>query len=111
MGQRIVVLHEKDNVGTVVDDIDVADVLGYSMGERHGSITAVDRIPFGFKIALVDIANGEDIVKYGEVIGSASRSIRAGELVHTQNVEGGRGRGDIPVSEGTRARRRTSGKE
>ena len=61
------VLHEKDNVGTVVDDIDVADVLGYSMGERRGSITAVDRIPFGFKIALVDIANGEDIKKYGEV--------------------------------------------
>lgn len=105
------VLNEKDNVGTAVDDIDVADILGYSMGQHRGSVTAVDPIPFGFKIALVDIANGEDIVKYGEVIGSASRPIRVGELVHTQNVEGGRGRGDIPASEGTRATRRTSSKE
>lgn len=105
------VLHEKDNVGTAVDDINAGDILDWGMGEHRGSVTAVDLIPFGFKIALVDVASSEDIVKYGEVIGSASRSIRAGELVHTQNVEGDRGRGDIPISEGTRASRSTSSKE
>jgi altronate dehydratase small subunit len=37
---------------------------------------------------------GDDIMKYGEVIGAAVRSIRAGEHVHVHNLEGKRGRGD-----------------
>lgn len=41
----------------------------------------------GHKIALVDIAEGENIIKYGFPIGHATRSIRAGETVHTDNLK------------------------
>ena len=45
-----------------------------------------ERIPSGHKFALKDIAVGGDIVKYGEVIGSARSGILRGEHVHVHNV-------------------------
>ena len=39
-------------------------------------------LPMGHKIALRDIRNGEDIVKYGVVIGRATADIPAGSWVH-----------------------------
>ena len=40
----------------------------------------------GHKYALRDIAEGENIVKYGQPIGHATRAIAKGEHVHTHNV-------------------------
>ncbi|MBQ7471621.1 MAG: UxaA family hydrolase, partial [Prevotella sp.] len=42
-------------------------------------------IPAGHKFALRDIAEGEDIIKYGNPIGHATRDIRKGELVDHNN--------------------------
>jgi hypothetical protein len=41
----------------------------------------------GFKIALCEIASGEKIVKYGAPIGSATRVIQPGEVVHLDNMK------------------------
>ncbi len=57
-------------------------------------IKTVDDIPYGHKIALRPIAEGEDVIKYGLSIGSASEDIPAGSYVHIHNVESNRGRGD-----------------
>jgi altronate dehydratase small subunit len=46
-------------------------------------------------MAVTDIARGEPVVKYGEMIGKASQDIRKGALVHIHNLEGARGRGDL----------------
>ena len=43
-------------------------------------------IPAGHKFALRDIAEGENVVKYGYPIGHATRSIRKGELVDHNNI-------------------------
>ena len=43
-------------------------------------------IPAGHKFALRDIAVGEDIIKYGNPIGHATRDIRKGELVDHHNI-------------------------
>lgn len=43
-------------------------------------------IPAGHKFALRDIAEGEDIIKYGNPIGHATRNIRKGELVDHHNI-------------------------
>ena len=40
----------------------------------------------GFKAALTDIAAGESVIKYGMPIGHATRDIKAGERVHTDNI-------------------------
>lgn len=46
-----------------------------------------DNIPAGHKFALKDIAKGEFVIKYGEVIGRASCDIKKGDWVHTHNVK------------------------
>jgi altronate dehydratase small subunit len=51
-------------------------------------------IPFGHKIALVDIEADQPVIKYGEVIGLATEKIARGQHVHVHNVEGLKGRGD-----------------
>jgi len=43
----------------------------------------------GHKHALCDIAAGQNVIKYGFPIGRAKKSIDAGELVHTHNLETG----------------------
>ena len=45
-----------------------------------------DRIPAGHKYALRPIAEGEYVIKYGEIIGRATQNIAEGEWVHTHNV-------------------------
>lgn len=43
-------------------------------------------IPAGHKFALRDIVEGEDVIKYGNPIGHATRLIRKGELVDHHNI-------------------------
>ncbi len=43
---------------------------------------ACEAVPVGHKIALCNIAQDEMIVKYGVVIGCATKSIRSGSWVH-----------------------------
>ena len=75
-----------DNVATCLQEIDAGTLVSVKSRERDLSVTAVDSIPRGHKIALGDIAMGDAIFKYGEVIGRASSSISIGCHVHSQNV-------------------------
>ncbi|MBG0777943.1 MAG: UxaA family hydrolase [Desulfovibrionaceae bacterium] len=93
--KSIIVMHEKDNVGNALEDIRKGDDVSYATNGQKQHLVAQDDVPFGFKVALRDIAPDADIVKYKEVIGMASRPIKAGECVHIHNVKGKRGRGDL----------------
>ncbi len=53
----------------------------------RASLTALQDVPYSHKVALSPIAAGEEIIKYGEPIGRASRDISAGEWVHTHNID------------------------
>lgn len=86
-----------DNVATVFAQgitpqtmIEVRDKQG-----NIGSVRALDAIPYGHKIALCEIPSGEEIVKYGEVIGVAVKDIQKGNHVHVHNLDSLRGRGDL----------------
>ena len=68
----------------------VADKKGH-----HFEIQLLSDVPYGHKIALCDIKKGEEIIKYGEAIGAASRDIAAGDYVHIHNMDSQRGRGDL----------------
>ncbi|WP_439891270.1 UxaA family hydrolase [Ralstonia sp. 25C] len=50
------------------------------------TLTALAAIPAGHKIAVRDIASGQPVHKYGQIIGVATAPIRAGEHVHVHNV-------------------------
>jgi len=51
---------------------------------RH--VTVRDTVPHGHKVALTDIAAGDQVLKYGQPIGVASQPIAAGEHVHEHNL-------------------------
>ncbi len=89
-------VNDLDNVATIFaegvnknDEVEVRDKKGSSR-----AMTVLGDIPYGHKIALTDIAPGQDIIKYGEAIGMASRQIGKGEYVHVHNLDSKRGRGD-----------------
>lgn len=88
-------LSDRDNVATVLEDVEAGTDVPVRLGREVRNIKALERIPFGFKMALMPIAKGADVVKYGESIGIASLDIKKGTLVHIHNLEGARGRGDI----------------
>ena len=51
------------------------------------TVTALEDIPQGHKIALKPIKNGENIIKYGFAIGPATADAEAGAWMHTHNVK------------------------
>jgi hypothetical protein len=51
-------------------------------------------VPVFHKIAVREHAAGEEVIKYGEPIGIATRPIRLGEHVHTHNLRSVRGETD-----------------
>ena len=72
------------------DDVAIATslVLPGQHCELDGvGVPVLDAIPMGHKIALREIAAGEAVRRYGEVIGRAKRAIGAGAHVHTHNLE------------------------
>ena len=50
------------------------------------SLTALDDIPLGHKIAVTDIKNEGTVVKYGHDIGRTVAPIRKGQHVHVHNL-------------------------
>lgn len=52
-------------------------------------------VPAGHKVAARDIAVGEPVRRYNQIIGFASRAISAGEHVHTHNLDMGPAKGDF----------------
>ena len=79
-----VIIHVSDSVVTVTEVISKGNDVRYSDTEK---VTAVQDIPIYHKIAIVDIAKGDAVCKYGEKIGVASTSIRVGEHVHSHNLK------------------------
>jgi len=71
-------LHPRDNVA-------IARVpVGAGMTVR--GVTSRAAIPAGHKIALRAIAPGENVIRYGQIIGRAKVRIEPGEHVHTHNL-------------------------
>ena len=79
-----IMLDRTDNVATAIQDLDASMVV--SIAEHGIEVKLLQPIPFGHKFALSDIAANAKVVKYGAVIGVATKSIRAGEHVHLHNL-------------------------
>ncbi|TWF76061.1 altronate hydrolase [Pseudonocardia hierapolitana] len=72
-------LHAADNVVVAAREIPEGTVVGGAPARRV--------IPRGHKIAVADIAQGEPVRKYNQIIGFATSAIGPGDHVHTHNVE------------------------
>ncbi len=87
----VVMKPDKDNVATALADLPAGTELEVA-GTR---LRLLQDIPFGHKFAIRDIPAGAPVYKYGQVIGTATRPIQAGEHAHVHNIASNRGRGDL----------------
>ncbi|MEW6670276.1 MAG: UxaA family hydrolase [Thermodesulfobacteriota bacterium] len=96
MQKDAIIINNKDNVATALRDIR-ADEKAAAADPDGGirEIVVAEPIPYGHKFALKNIPAGSRIIKYGEVIGRATRPIGRGRHAHVQNIESLRGRGDL----------------
>ena len=85
------IISARDNVATALETLEPGRRV--TLGEIE--LTVSERIPHGHKVALVAIAAGQPVIKYGSPIGLASADIQAGTHVHVHNVASSRGRGDL----------------
>lgn len=76
---------EKDNVATCVADVNEGKPVTIRFNGSSEIYTAASKIPFGHKMALVDLKKGDDVIKYGVVIGQMSQDAEKGEWVHCHN--------------------------
>lgn len=72
-------LDRADNVVTATRALEV--------GVAIEEVQTTALIPSGHKIATAAIAKGDPVRKYAQLIGYAATNIKAGDHVHTQNVE------------------------
>jgi len=78
-----IVLNQHDNIATARRTLQS----GTSVAAGESGLVLRQTIPGGHKVALVSINAGEQLVKYGQIIGFAKAGIEPGDWVHTHNVE------------------------
>lgn len=89
MKPQFLVHEEKDSVGVAAMEIKAGEKItgSYLEGGKQITLQSKDAVPLGHKVALKDIKEGENVVKYGVVIGKATKAITAGQHVHVHNVK------------------------
>jgi altronate hydrolase len=76
----VIRIHAQDNVVIARSQL----IGGTHLAEL--GVTVAGLVPAGHKLAIADIAAGQAVKRYGQIIGAATRDIRAGEHVHTHNL-------------------------
>lgn len=79
---KTIQINSLDNVAVALSSI----AQGETVTAGAYSVTAVQEIPQGHKIALKRIEKNENVIKYGFPIGHAQTDIEAGQWVHSHNM-------------------------
>ena len=77
-------IRAEDNVATLMDDAAAGTV--DIMGAGKITVTALEKIARGHKIALKNISANEAVIKFGVRIGHATQAIPRGAWVHLHNL-------------------------
>lgn len=82
---------QNDMVAVAVRDVEVgsAEFASLDSGVRH-PITVLEPIKLGHKVALVQIAEGANVIEYGQKVAIATADVAVGALVHVHNVRSAR---------------------
>ena len=89
---KVIIINEKDNVATTIVPLEAGTVVSVLIQGRKEKLKLLSPIPPGHKFALREVAQGGDVIKYGEPIGQTTAPIMRGEHVHVHNVVSHRGR-------------------
>ncbi|MBQ7776986.1 MAG: altronate dehydratase [Lachnospiraceae bacterium] len=82
--QNFLKINDNDNVVVALQTLPQGTEITLEGGQ---TVTAVEEIPAGHKMAICDIAEGSEVVKYGYRIGNAKEAIQTGAWIHTHNVK------------------------
>ena len=82
---RAIVLNPSDNVATLIDFGRAGEMCALQ-GEASGEVKLTHDIAFGHKVCITDVPKWANVLKYGQVIGRATRALKAGEHAHVHNV-------------------------
>ena len=85
---RFMKMDGADNVATALADAGAGDdaCIFSPLNQELGRLQALEPVPYGNKIALASMEQGEYIVKYGQKVGICTCPIQKGGLVHVHNV-------------------------
>ena len=92
MPHKFLVHAPHDSVGVAITDIHAGETIDGVVLENNSlvSVSAVQDVPLGHKIALAPLAAGAKVVKYDVTIGIATAAIKSGEHVHVHNLKSAR---------------------
>ena len=77
---RYIQIHPNDNVAVALTDLPAGEVLHLSGRD----VTLREAIPVGHKIALADLNEQDQVIKYGYPIGHVLRRVQSGEWINEQ---------------------------
>jgi (2R)-sulfolactate sulfo-lyase subunit alpha len=83
-------VHEKaDSVGVATVEIKAGETAEglYMDSQEAVNIKALDDIPLGHKIAMIDHSVNDAVIKYGADIGKIVADVKKGGHVHIQNLK------------------------
>lgn len=81
--QNFLKINENDNVVVALNTIPAGETINVD----GKSVTALEEIPAGHKMAIRDIPEGGEVIKYGYRIGNAKEAIKTGGWIHVHNVK------------------------
>lgn len=76
-------INAADNVAVAIHDIEA----GKDFDIDGVAIRTLSQVPAGHKVALVDLEEGTDVVKYGFPIGHLVEPVRQGEVIDHTNLK------------------------
>lgn len=83
--------NEGDMVAVAVQDVSPGmRTVVFMDSDREVHIEVTEEVPLGHKVALVDLAEGADVIEYGVRVALVRQPISMGQLVHVHNVRSAR---------------------
>ncbi len=88
--------NEGDMVAVAVQDVEPgARRVVFMDSDRETQIEVLEPIPLGHKVALVDLPEGAEVIKYGIRVALTRQPVKAGQLIHVHNVRSARWQNSI----------------
>lgn len=89
--QNFLRINDNDNVAVAISTIAPGETIVVSGEAGDITVTALEEIPAGHKIALTDMPEGTSVIKYGFQIGFTKEDVKKGAWIHTHNLRTGLG--------------------
>lgn len=88
--------NEGDMVAVAVQDVAPGECMVVFMdSDQEVRIVVTEEVPLGHKVALIDLAEGTEVIEYGVRVALTRQPIKAGQLVHVHNVRSARWQNSI----------------